>query len=353
MKVLIFTKYGSQAASTRYRFAQYLTKMKSCGIEAEISPLLDDAYLKEKFTSGKTKLSFVVGAFFRRMCTLMFAQKYDKFVVYAELFPYFPPIFEYFLKCTGKKYLYEFDDAFFHQYDKHSNFLVRALLKNKISRIIKWSSGVIAGNEYLANYARKYNQNVTIIPTVVDIHKFESPHSLQAENKIFTIGWIGSPSTSKYVLDRSSLFQTMAKKLNFRLVLIGSGLVNIPGVETDVKDWSEFSEIDEIRKFDVGIMPLSQDPWSQGKCGFKLLQYMACKIPVVASPVGVNSSIVQHGIEGFLAESDEEWISAFVELNSKNDLRHAMGTRGYSKVSKEYSLQAVESKLIRFYLDSN
>jgi glycosyltransferase involved in cell wall biosynthesis len=342
MKVLFLTKYGDLAASTRYRFSQYLPSLRSSGIEGEISPLLDNAYLEERFSSGRIKIMFLITALLRRARAVFFARNYDLVVVYGELFPYLPPFFEGILRIFGVRYLYDFDDAFFHQYDMHRNFFVRKFLGGKIGRIIKWSSGVIAGNDYLASYGRRYHENVTLIPTVVDMTKYERIVKRKKNDHVFTVGWIGSPSTAKYVLERAPMFQQLSTMIKMRLVLIGSGYVEIPGVEVVVKAWSESTEIEELAQFDVGIMPLTDDPWARGKCGFKLIQYMASGLPVVASPVGVNSDIIKDGADGYLATTDVEWSEKLKRLNSDHVLRHQMGACGLEKARARYSLQSTQ-----------
>jgi glycosyltransferase involved in cell wall biosynthesis len=342
MKVLFLTKYGDLAASTRYRFSQYLPSLRAAGIVGEISPLLGNAYLEERFSSGRIKLIFLITALFRRARAVFFARNYDLVVVYGELFPYLPPFFELILRILGVRYLYDFDDAFFHQYDMHRNFFVRKFLGGKIGRIIKWSSGVIAGNDYLASYARRYHENVTLIPTVVDMTKYERNVERKKNDHAFTVGWIGSPSTSKYALERAPMFRQLSTMIKMRLVLIGAGTVDMQGVDVVAKAWSEATEIEELSQFDVGIMPLTDDPWARGKCGFKLIQYLASGVPVVASPVGVNSDIIKDGDDGYLATTDAEWIDALKKLNSDPVLRQKMGACGLEKARARYSLQSTQ-----------
>lgn len=111
--------------------------------------------------------------------------------------------------------------------------------------------------------------------------------------------------------------------------------------------WSEMNEVSDIQAFDVGIMPLADTPWEQGKCGYKLIQYMACGIPVVASAIGANREIVSHGVDGFLATTHAEWSGYLKQLLENPDLRREMGLRGREKVERKYSVQARLPELIR------
>ena len=165
-------------------------------------------------------------------------------------------------------------------------------------------------------------------------------------NNTFTIGWIGTPSTADYLqlilptLDKI----TSNKQAIFRVV--GSGPINLPNINHEIIHWTENTEIELLHSFDVGIMPLFDDQWAKGKCGYKLIQYMACKIPVIASPVGINDQIIDHGQNGFLASSQEEWYESFMTLIESPELRDKMGLEGREKVEQKYSLQVTASKFI-------
>jgi glycosyltransferase involved in cell wall biosynthesis/ubiquinone/menaquinone biosynthesis C-methylase UbiE len=348
MKVLFFTKYDRLAANTRYRCLQYIPYLQAQGIECSMSPLLDDNYLRFKFSTGKFKFLTVARGYFHRLKELTKVKNYDVVVLHYELFPYFPAFFEWLLDLLKVNYIYDFDDAIFHQYDANHNPLIRFLLKRKIEKVIRHSRAVLAGNQYLASYAQKVANRITIVPTVVDPIVYEPGCVLELKEdptKPFTIGWIGSPSTVTYVKEKAPALRRFCLKHNAQLVLVGSGPIDIPGVPVIIRDWSEETELEEIRKFDVGIMPLTDDPWSRGKCGFKLIQYMICGLPVVASPVGVNRELVEHGKSGYLATSDAEWEYALEALYQSSSTRREMGVLGREKVIKNYSIQVYAPKV--------
>lgn len=340
IKLLLFAKYGTKGASSRYRSYQYIPYLENQGIQIDINVLFTNKDLNRLYKKGSYGILILIKAFLKRLSKLLFVFKYDLIIIEYELFPYFPPIFEIFLKKSGKKYIVDFDDAIFHNYDMSPNIIVRSLLKKKIIKVIKNATAITAGNQYLYNYASNWNKNINIIPTVVDLSKYIH---IEADKNpdFFVIGWIGSPSSSKYLLNLAGVFQKLEKD-KFRLKFIGFDQrlkKQFKGIEVEWIEWSEHSEVKEIKSFDVGIMPLEKSPWEMGKCGFKLIQYMACGIPVIASPVGVNNEIVMHGKNGFLAETADDWYNSFLNLYKDKELCAQMGVEGIKTVSEKYSLE--------------
>ena len=298
-RVLFLTKYGRRAATTRFRVLQYLPFLESAGLDVELRPLLADAYLSQKLDEGRSGAAEALKGMAGRLTTLWDVRQFALVVVYMEALPYLPAFFERLLNRMGVLYVYDFDDASFHQYDEHPRWLIRRLLSGKIGRIIAGATLVTAGNEYLADYASRFNSRVTIVPTVVDVDRF-TPGSVDPARDRAVIGWIGSPSTAAYVVERQAVWRTVIKEGRSVLRLVGAGPAPLNGLEVDLRRWREETETAEVGDFDIGIMPLRDDAWSRGKCGFKLIEYLACGVPAVASPVGVNSRIVADGETGFL-----------------------------------------------------
>lgn len=349
MEILLLPKYGRKAASCRYRFLQYIPYLESCGIKCTISPLFDDNYLEKKFRTGRNDIVDIVKAFVRRFITIWHSHKYDLIVIHCELFPYLPPLFEKYLTLRKIKYIFDYDDAIFHNYDQTLHMIIRWLFKEKISTVIKGARHVIAGSQYLADYALKVNDNVEVIPTVIDIDKYPNSPSGRPSADSFTIGWIGSPSTAKYVEEIGAALSEICNNDNTKIILIGAGNMKLPGVNYENLEWSEDSEINNLWLFDVGIMPLSDGPWERGKCGFKLIQYMACGLPVVASPVGVNSVIVEEGKNGFLVRTISDWVRALKILRDDVELRQRMGEYGRKKVENQYCLQVTAHRFVAIF----
>lgn len=344
--VLLLTKYARNGASSRYRSFQYLPWLEQAGIHCQAMPLFDEVYLVHRYASGRGEMGDILRAFVRRLAALARARRFDLVVIEYELLPYFPALLERWLRWLGVPYVVDYDDALFHQYDQHKNGWVRRLLGDKIAHVMRGAHLVTAGNAYLADYARRAGaKRVEIIPTVIDLERYPRALATQPPNSIFTIGWIGSPATAKYLQAIAPALAEVCADGKGRVRLIGSGPVDLPGVPVEVLQWDEATEVNTMQQFDVGIMPLPDEPWERGKCGFKLIQYMACGLPVVASPVGVNCEIVEPGVNGFLAGTTVEWAQALRTLLDDAGLRQRMGQAGRLKVEEGYSLQVTGPRL--------
>ena len=330
MTVLALTKYSYEGPSSRYRVYNYLECFNKQNIQMDIEPLFTKSY----FTSvGKMQKLFVVFiAYLKRLLyvfnLLIYKNKYDLVLLEYELFPYFPAWFEYCLKKRGIKYIVDYDDAIFHKYDMHSNRLIKSVLKNKIAKVMEYADSVIVCNEYLASYAKKYNEHIFRLPTVVLLDRYKQEMgTFKKDDDIFVIGWIGSRTTSIYILEILPAIEKFLKiYYNVRFDLVGFDKELLSKEELvkyhlNVITWIEEKEIENILTFDIGIMPLHDDPWSRGKCGFKLVQYMSCKKPVIASPVGMNCSLVKEGENGFLVNTADEWFNAFEKFYIDKKMR--------------------------------
>lgn len=344
IKALFLTKYSREGASTRYRFLQYFPYLEAHGIECTLSPLTDAAYLEHLYAWKRGTIDDYVAAFARRIKALISLYRYDVVIIEYEILPYFPPVIEKLLTFLKIPYITNYDDAVFYRYSKSPNRWIRTLFADKIDAVMRNARIVIGGNRFLAEYAARAGaRRVEMIPTVVDINRY--PAVSKRENEIFTIGWIGSPSTAKYLYDIVPALAKVCEGGRGRVVLIGSGDMKLPGVPVETRPWSEDREAADLGSCDVGIMPLTDGLWEKGKCGLKILQYMASGLPVVVSAVGVNTEIVKDGVTGFLASSNDEWTRALSTLRDNKSLREDMGRSGRATVEKSYSLDMTASKL--------
>lgn len=348
LRVLALTKYGDKAASVRQRFLQFRSYLEREGFQLETSPLLDNSYLEKTFLSQRVSLTHLATCLVRRFRALCRQRRADILWVQKELFPFVPGTFERALLWRNLPMIFDYDDAIFHQYDQHRNPLVRKLLGRKLEPLLRSADLVICGNAYLRSYAEHFSSNVEIVPTVLDVAVY-SPGPVQSAAGRTTIGWIGSPSTWKYVEPLVPLLREVAEELDLRVRIVGAGAGAPKLPRFEILDWSEHAEVDMIRGMDIGIMPLPDEPWARGKCGYKLIQYMACGLPVVASPVGVNTEIVEHGVNGFLADTHADWLNAIRRLVSDTPLRREMGQRGRAKVERAYSIQVHGPRLAKMF----
>jgi glycosyltransferase involved in cell wall biosynthesis len=346
MHVLALTKYDVQAASTRQRFAQYVPYLAAHGVEVELSPLLSNNYLNALNAGHRAARSAICQGYLRRLQMLLTRRDYDLLWVQYELFPYLPGLAERLSGWTGKPIICDYDDAIFHGYDNHRRSLVRRLLGNKLEPLLTRASAVICGNSYLKSYAEGYCPNSVIVPTVVDTSVY-LPRSARAEpDRPLVVGWLGSPTTWQNVepLLPAIMPAIRTRGATLRVIGAGSRLSAVDGIEP--VDWSEASEVSELQGMDVGIMPLLDGPFERGKCGYKLIQYMACGVPVVASPVGVNAKIVVENGNGFLASDPSAWAAALERLLDDAALRRRMGFEGRCIAVERYSLAVHQPRVL-------
>ncbi len=343
MRVLLLSRYSRLGASSRVRSFQYLPFLESKGLQVDVSPLFSDNYLQSLYSRQSRGLQVLAG-YWRRLKVLFHAGKYDLVWIEKEAFPFMPAFAEWLLAKARVPYVVDYDDALFHRYDRHRRWLIRLILGRKIDSVMRHAALVIAGNEYLADHARAAGAKcVEAVPTVVDLARYKVVQS--DSNHPLVVGWIGSPSTSHYLAVIAPIIESLSKEFDVRFVAVGASEESVNGLPMEVRPWSEESEVQSIQEFDIGIMPLVDDPWERGKCGYKLIQYMACGVPVVASPVGVNKQIVDHGTSGFLAQDMQEWEQALRRLLNDQNLRRRMGAKGRECVEAWYSLEVQAPRL--------
>ncbi|WP_084454745.1 glycosyltransferase family 4 protein [Algoriphagus terrigena] len=360
-------------ASSRLRTYQFLPLWEQAGHTIRVSSFFNDDYLTQVYAHRRPEVWNVLRCYLRRFVVLFSVFRYDYVWVEKELFPFLPAWAERLLSAVGVRLLLDYDDAVFHNYDLSKKAWVRTLFSNKIDQVMKAATYVFAGNEYLADRARKAGADrVIILRTVVDHEKYRQIPILKKHRTLPTgvgysevadastgspdlptIGWIGSPSTLKYLGLVSEALSELYQRVPFRFVLINGGSVRYGKYLALPKEaivhlvWSEPEEVAQLSALDIGIMPLPDDPWEQGKCAYKLIQYMACGLPVVASPVGMNNEVVCHGQNGFLASTQQEWVGYLEVLLRSSETRQAMGIAGKALVEREYTLAGNFQKLKR------
>ncbi|MDD2759918.1 MAG: glycosyltransferase family 4 protein [Methylomonas sp.] len=344
MRVLVLSRYSRLGASSRLRFYQYLPFLESAGLQVTVKPLLADDYLTRLYAGRRKSFLDIAKAYFKRLSLLLQAKNYDLIWLEKECFPWLPAWIELGLLSRKTRLVVDYDDAIFHQYDRHSSVFVRFLLGKKIECVMHRAELVIAGNDYLAERARQANaRRVAILPTVVDTSRYQVVK--HADQDSVTIGWIGSPATARYLRLLGLAFGTLLANKKIRVLAVGANPAQLVDLPITVLPWTEEQEVAQIQQFDIGIMPLLDEAFERGKCGYKLIQYMACGIPVVASPVGANKQIVRDGIDGFLADSDQDWTRALMRLSNDPALRLRMGEAGRRRAETLYSLQRAEVEL--------
>jgi glycosyltransferase involved in cell wall biosynthesis len=349
--VKAFTRYDRLGASSRVRMLQFSTSLASHDISISFYPLFPDSYIEDLQKGRRNKLIVLI-AYLRRVYDIIllnFSQdKVDLIWIEKEFFPWMPAILEKLFWSSHIPIVLDYDDAVFHSYDKHRNLLVRTLLSSKHSNLMSHAAMVFVGNDYLKDYAIAAKaRRVEIIPTVIDLSRYKVTIA-QRHSEIPCVVWIGQASTAKYLQDLLPVLNNF--QLNGSLIFKTIGF-KIPDSIFECIPWSESTESYEISNFDIGIMPLFDDYFERGKCGYKLIQYMACGLPVIASPVGINSQLVAHGVSGFLASSADQWSDSLKTLIVDRQLRISMGAAGRVLVEENYCIAVVSRKIAFIFHD--
>jgi glycosyltransferase involved in cell wall biosynthesis len=340
--ILFLTKYGRKAASSRLRSFQFIPTLSGSGFDVTVSSLFDDDYIDNLYSGQRNFVKLPV-YYFKRLLTvigLYFGiRRYEVIFLEKELFPWMPWFFEFFLFKIRTPIIVDYDDAIFHRYDISTNWLVRYLLGSKIDRLMAKAHYVFAGSHYiLARAVTAGSSNPILFPTVVDTQRYSIKH-LPDQQRPVVVGWIGSPSTwllygEKLSQDLRAVIEANGAKF---MVVGGIRPESVPDWMEFI-DWSEDNEVNLIKQMDIGVMPLNDTPWARGKCGYKLIQYMACGIPVVASNVGENCYIVTDAVDGFLADAEKDFVEKVDTLIRKRALREKMGLAARNTIKNRYSL---------------
>jgi glycosyltransferase involved in cell wall biosynthesis len=341
--LFIFPYPHGTAASQRFRFEQYLDILSQKGIRYTLAPFLDEQTWQILYKKGQSlqKLAGISKGFFRRIRLCFSLRNYQYVFIHREASPLGPPVFEWLIaKVLGKKIVFDFDDAIFLPNTSATNKIAAGLKwHQKTAAICRWAYKVSAGNRYLADYARQYNPHVVVNPTTIDtLHQHN--RIKEQDTATFVIGWTGTHSTIRYLDEITSILEELEKEYTFIFLVISDKAPVYKIKSLHYLPWKKESEKEDLLKMNVGIMPLTDDMWAKGKCGFKALQYMSLGIPALVSPVGVNTEIVDHGKNGFICSTCDEWKKYIVTLLEDKALRKSMGKAAREKVEKHYSVGA-------------
>jgi glycosyltransferase involved in cell wall biosynthesis len=336
LKLAIYTIGDDSLPSTRFRITQYVPALKAAGIETKCFFLPG--------TSGG-KIGQLLGSFWQgivRFWQLRKAGRYDLVFVQKGLTPWRCRGLVGMLRSCGSPYVVDIDDAVYATTPVRFPPYLRWLQnENEPNDLFARASHIIAGNRFLSEHVKRYGKNVSIIPTPVDTDRYAACPRKNAGKVV--IGWSGSVGTNFYLNLLIPALQTLAKDQAFSFLIISNSLHNVQmdgldGIETEFLQWNSETELADLQKIDIGVMPLCDDEWSRGKCGLKALLYMALGIPAVCSPVGVNVEIIRDGENGFLAATDDEWIDKLRLLIRSEDVRADIGSRARKTVENNYSV---------------
>ena len=349
-RLVAYPRYSRLGASSRVRMFQFEEVLNKNGWDVVLYPFSDDAFLEARYR-GERAWRSVAASYLRRIYSLREMRTADLVWVEKELIPWAPVWFERAVSSYRHKTVYDFDDAVHEHFQQNPRAIVRAALSNKIAQTVQQSSGVLAGNHTIQKYfSREVAVPTFYLPSTIDLSRAKpTDQTAGGKRKPFVFGWIGTPVTfDAYVLPLLSLFESIADKLGSEFWVIGVSKPSESSAVVKYFPWSPETEGLLLSKINVGIMPLRDDPWSRGKCGYKLLQYMSVGKPVVASAVGANEEIVLHGETGYLVREDGEWDRYLTRLAANHTLSNSLGKNGFKRVKSEYSIEKAGHQLLNY-----
>jgi glycosyltransferase involved in cell wall biosynthesis len=343
LQVLALSPVPYEGAGCRFRISQYLPYLAAHGIDVTVAPFYDREFFGLVYEPRRyaRKAALFVKQAAARVLAIARADRFDAIWVYREALPLGPPLLEWVLSVCRRPLLYDFDDAVFLTNTSEANRYLAALkFPKKTDWIIARADQVTAGNEYLAAHARLLNRSVQVIPTAVDTDVFAPRTDRPDPAAPPIVGWIGTPTTVPYVRMLVEPLRSLARQHAFTLrVSGGTAEFMPPDVRVEDLPWSLDREVTLFNTCDIGVYPMPDDEWARGKSGFKAIQFMACAVPVVASPVGINAEIIQHGVNGFLASTPDEWSRTLGMLIADSGLRQRIGLEGRRTIEARYSIR--------------
>lgn len=342
-RLLFLTPNPIESASERYRIHQFVPYLENAGFECKVRPFANRALFQAVQASRMaSQLFYAPFSSLRRAVDVYTLPRYDIVVIHREAFPFFCPAVERMVLRRHSKVVFSFDDAIYAGHRDTPNKKYPWIYKLKygpgVNEVLAKSTHVIAGSRRLADHARQFNPQVSVIPTVVDAKRYAYRAAASAE--CFTIGWVGTRSTSPYLLDIAPVLRQLGgvfrEKIRFRMYGDPQLQLSVPNYEA--LPFSLESEIEDLGRIDIGIMPLPDNEWTKGKCAFKAIQYMSLGIPTVSSPVGMASEVIKHNVNGLLASTPGEWFEALARLICDSQLRRRLAQEGRKTVEAHYSL---------------
>jgi glycosyltransferase involved in cell wall biosynthesis len=340
MNVLVLAPYRFDTApGQRFRIEQWMPWLEARGVRFHFAPFMSEQLSEILYRPGHTvaKVRAMLADLARRVVQAVRARRYDVVFLHREAALIGPPLIERAIAALDVPIVYEFDDAIYVPYVSPSNRYL-SLLKfpaQKTDTLCRIASHVIVGNQVLHDYAAPRNTKVTIVPTTIDTDKYTVADTEPAGEPV--IGWSGSYSSVQYLDMLKPAFAELAKRHRFRVEVIGATTFAQEGIEVRSQPWRAATEVADLRRIHIGVMPLPDEDWARGKCALKALQYMALGIPTIVSPVGANCDVIRDGVDGFYAASTDEWVAHLERLLVDAELRRRIGLAGRRRVEAEFS----------------
>lgn len=335
-----------RAPGQRYRIEQWQPHLERENIKVDYFPFADDRLMERLYQPGRTvaKAAGIVAAFARRIRDLLHVRRYDVIYLYRAAGMIGPAALEVILDVLGRPIVLDFDDAIYLTHTAEANKKLGWLKwSGKTAALCRWSDHVVVGSSILAEYARTYNLQVTVIPSSVDTTRYRPRAQRHAGDQI-VVGWTGSSTSQTYLEEFAPVLRELLPRHRVELRVHSDREPRLTGVPFVWRPWSAQTEVEELSQFDIGLMPMPDNPWARGKCAMKALLYMALGIPVVCSAVGVNCEVIQHGINGLLARTRHDWLHHLQSLIGDPVLRERLGAAGRATVEEQYSMDCCAAR---------
>jgi len=345
MKILFVTAGTNKAAATRYRVMQYLPSLERSGINYKVisvtSRFLTEYMIRSPEMAVWKRLIyytlFLIERFIRSWLIILRASMYDRIFLQRVTFPLG---LEKILKKLNPNIIFDIDDAIYLpdvQGDDPITKLKKLIKESEVKAILRVSKCVIVENEYIKKYVSRFCPRIYKIPGPIDTDRYTAKKAYRTGDIV--VGWIGSPATTPYLHMLDDVFkQILENDSDVSIHLIGAGKYSLDGYELKKIPWSAENEIEELQKFDIGVMSMPDNKWTRGKLGCKMLQYMALGIPTIASDTITNREMLEDGVNGFLVKTEEEWVQAIKKLIDSPSLRRDIGFRGRQTIEEKCSL---------------
>lgn len=333
----VFFVQGANTPSSRFRVYQLLPALSKLGIQSTVlapNPSVAGDEFNQKRIQGVLKEFIQPLSIISRIRQIKATGRHQVAYIQKPMIYYPIPVFEEIV-ARWRPTIFDFDDAIFHR--------LLGLQKFKVQRISNLCKHIVVGNQYLANFIGN-TEKTTVIPTVVDTQRYIPRPDPEGP---FTIGWTGVASNLCELRPLASVLETVLRETKGRLLIVAEQCKEkwLHKLPMEFIPWSPKTEVEALARMHVGLMPLRDTPFNRGKCGFKLIQYQARGIPVIASPLGANLEIIRSEVNGFLAQSPNEWKESLMTLAQNPKTREKMGHAGRNLVERCYSIEAVAPKL--------
>ena len=356
LRVLALVPYPrGYAPSQRFRIEQWSPGLRTYGVDVRLAPLLEYGLFHRLSTPGRP-LPIMIGLLratinrYRQVATLV--PDYDLILLHREALVFGPAIIERII-ARRKAMVFDFDDSIWlRNWNRVHPLAMWLKFPGKTRSIVRHARTVLAGNAYLADWARRYNADVHVVPSTIDTNAVCKRQKEHQQTDLPVIGWSGTTSTLRYLEFLVPLLTELARTRSFRLLVSCNGPpLRWPGLDVEWRTWSAAREFDDLLDMDIGVMPQPDEEWAKGKCGMKALLYMALGIPPVASRNGVLPEIIEHSRSGFLASNAAEWMDALIMLIDDWKLRAAVGHEARATVDERYSARVHVPRVARILRD--